>query len=412
VTVSDQYTEERELRPSSDRDGTRERASKIFALLFIFTVPYGYFGINLIRSNTNPLSMYLLPIFLFLIMAGISKVWNIELILGVFIGILCLSTLNSLFNPFNGLQAIIRIAGYCVGFSYFVIAIRGFHCDLDTEYWITIAYLPILLYGLFETFVVVTGIFTKFISLFRSSFVSLPAITPSRVSLVASEPSFIAFQIPLLLYVFHKRKRYVYLFAFLIIIVFTDSLNCYLTTVIFYISFITYKILTESISLKWNTIGIGSFSILFIYLNRIRLYRIIISIIQDPSSLERLYYIVSLIYMIREFPFGVGVGQYGAHALRIFRQYDIPITRPAVVSNLRSGTLDPWSFILGIVVEGGIIVIPVVILLFSKLFHISKINIYSFAAFVPSLFLLFQTYPPATPYIWILFGLICHENIS
>lgn len=383
-----------------------------FVVFFIFTIPYGYISLNLIHSNTNPLSLYLLPILFLLMAPKISKIYDIEMVLMAILAVLAMSTFHSLFQPFTGGQALVRLISYIIGFSYFFIIAREFCSDINIEHWITVAHYPLLLLGIFQVISLNTGLFTDLNTTLRLALVSVPSIVPSRVSLLASEPSFIAFQIPLLLYLFHKLRKPLPLIAIFLISIFTKSINVYLTVGIFYVALIAFRVKEHKISRRQFGVFLSAAGLFITYiLSTPGVYNRLTSITQDGSVLERFYYIFSKFPMLWEHPFGVGVGQYGVYVYNIFNEYNIPIVNPWILTDLRSGTLDPWSFVLGLVVEGGIFIVPFVTLFIYKLFRVSAQSSISFAAFMSSSFLLFQVYPPATPYIWIVLGLIWKSNI-
>jgi hypothetical protein len=380
-------------------------------IIFILTIPYGYFGFNLLSTDTNPLSMYLLPAVLILIALRISKIWDIELTMIIILSILSLSTLHTITGPFNGRQAIVRIAGYVVGFSYFILSARNFKSNLNVEYLIAIAHYPLLLIGAFQIITVLTGAFIDINTTIRTIFVSSPAIVlPLRISLLSSEPSFVAFQIPLLLYIYYRSEMWISLGTWIIILLFTRSINVYLTLFVFFTGMVLYHVIN---GINKKQIG-GALAVLCIltlfvfttpYLNS-RLD----SITQDVSVLIRFNYILSLFPMVIEYPLGIGVGQYGTYALEIFNKYNLSIMTSDVQSSLQSKTLDPWSLILGMIAEGGIIIIPFVTLFLTRLFQICKQTAIDSAVFLSSTYLIFQTYPPATPYVWIVLGLVWYEN--
>lgn len=397
---------------------TAEQTHNFFVCLFIIMMPYGYFALNPIRSDTNPMNMALIPVLLLLALPRIKWLSKAEIGLLWIIAVMGSTFVFGLAKPLNMSQAIIRLGSLLIGFSYFFLASRNFFSRIDVESLLIIAYIPVLVYGTFQIFVVQTGQFAEVDTMIRTLFVSDAEIRPDRLSWFVSEASFVAFQVPLLLYLFHHRKRRILLLLLLIQLLFTKSFNVYLATVAFYVFFLLFNVAKGDRKTISFFKKIVSYILLMAIGGALAYYYIqgspylmarLTNLPYDRSVLERAYYIQSTLYMIIDQPFGVGIGQYGMEVANIFDKYNIPIVNWWVIPSVNSGRLDPWSTILGMIAEGGLLVIVGVALFLVRVYRASELSPLTLATFFSGLLLLFQVYPPATPYIWLTFGLIWHN---
>lgn len=379
-------------------------------ILFLITVPYGYFGLNLIGSDTNPLSMYLLPIVL-LIILGITKgLFKVEMSYILVIGIFAVSVIVN-FPDLQYREAIIKLAGLTVGFGYFFLAARGFGLGTRAERYLISAYRPVLLVGVIQVLSLLTGDLFSLRRVIREVLVSNPSQIPYRISLLVSEPSFMAFQVPLLLYLYHKYKRWEEMTILFVILFFTKSVNVYLIVFVFYVSYFTYKLIVSDNKKYYLLLSVALAPITYYIMDLSGISNRILAIQSDYSARVRFGFALSVLFTFIEYPLGVGAGQYGSVAQEIILKYNVPFPARYPISTL-SSNVNPWSFIVGLLAEGGIFVIPALVYFSVKIFRMSLDNAAIFSSAVCSTFLLLQVHPPATPYIWIMLGLVVYNAQS
>ena len=128
----------------------------------------------------------------------------------------------------------------------------------------------------------------------------------------------------------------------------------------------------------------------------------------DPSTYIRLVNNKIALEIFLDYPlFGVGPGQYSTYfSHKYLKNYDtrnIPELKQSL--DFKTKIADPYSLILGLISELGILIFIWIFLSFAYLFFYSKRK-YLVGVF---LLILLWGYPFGKPYIWILFGYVFEE---
>ncbi len=136
----------------------------------------------------------------------------------------------------------------------------------------------------------------------------------------------------------------------------------------------------------------------------------------DVSLQIRLGYIYALLYSILDtWGAGLGIGQYGLFWKDIYVAYiDYAVFDKygEVAANLAgSSYMKPWSVVLGVGVDFGIIGL-LVFLLFLYLVWKACLTPHDKAIFVTSFILIMGAYPIVTPHIWLVFAFIVAKGYS
>ena len=347
--------------------------------------------------------------------------WILLLLIGFF------SAFLTLFYG-NFFQALNRLLGYLLIFMYLSGAIISLSLlgIKRIAFWISIGYLPVLLYAFLEIAAIFNSSFTLQAVLFIRSIIVVDFAWAHRVALLATEPSFISFQIILLATIIPFTKSKLLQFSdfilILISILFTLS-GTLLIIIIGYLICVFLYLLPEKMRLAFFfsvliLIVIGFFIISFFP----TFYQTIISWIQENnpqgSQLARMfnsmkiryYYILALIYAIWDsYGFGLGIGQYGFFWRNIFQRHiDIStydVTGEVAQALATESYMRPWSVIFGIGADLGLAGMTLLGLFFIQIYK-RITSIHFRGIFAASIFALVGAYPIVTPHVWLSLALI------
>lgn len=339
-------------------------------------------------------------------------------------------------TPFYGnfLQALNRLLGYGIIFAtlYSGLYARKIFSMQQIATWISLGYLPVLAYGTIEAIATQKISWAVQVVKLVRSWIVVDFDWASRISYFATEPSFVGFQLLLLIAIlpFLKSRvlRLTNIAILLIAVVFSKSGNilldvgAYLAFVVFfYLSFrlrvwllAIGAILTGSAGIWYafftpfqlNLDGIRNLSVA---LKMPRLYFMVV------SSMIRNAHIMNLVYaLIDTRGVGLGIGQYGQFWKEIFlRHMDPNVVDPSgeILLSMASPAYGrPWSVILGIGADLGILGMLLLFAFFYKVWR-SFQGPHSRSIFMAGLIALFGAYPIVTPHVWLAFALLAGAAI-
>ncbi|MBT7600298.1 MAG: hypothetical protein HN560_04410 [Anaerolineae bacterium] len=331
-----------------------------------------------------------------------------------------ISTLTTIF--YGGFwQACVRLLGYIIVFSFLYMAMYVIsHWGMG---WvariIVIGYIPAMLYGLIEALAVAGWMYAETIVYIIREYVVVVNGWAGRLSLFTTEPSFLAFQLLLLIFCLpFLRQRTLRLsacFLIMLIAVFSQSLTVVFTLALylglrFFMSGnIAYKALVLSVG-GLSGILVAKLPILYPIAYRLE------NISRDVSLQIRLSYVYNLFYSLFDtWGAGFGIGQYGLFWKDVYLQnidYS-SFDKFGEVANTLASTayMKPWSLILGIGVDLGIIGLFVFLIFLYKTWK-SCITSHDKAVFIVAIILLMGAYPIVTPHIWLIIGFIIAKKYA
>jgi hypothetical protein len=344
-----------------------------------------------------------------------------------------LGTLSALITPIYGnfFQALSRLLGYWIIFAmlycgYYAIQAFGIH---KTSWWISVGYIPVLVYAVIEALAVINFAPAVSFVLFIRRWLIVDFIWAHRLALFTTEPSFIAFQLLLLIAVMpFLSNKFLRVSSILLVgigIIFSKS-----GTVILILG--SYLIFLFIFSLKRAVffrlamvlcILVILFGIAYATLPGLRsnLQQLWVSAMKVDrlrgmyfSSLIRSSYSRNLIYaMLETRGLGLGIGQYGQFWKEIYLRhidyhgFDI---LGEVTNQLNSTSyMRPWSVILGIGSDLGIL--GMVVLGFFFYYSFKPVSSsHGRAILLAGIIAMLGAYPIVTPHVWLAIALItAHE---
>ena len=319
--------------------------------------------------------------------------------------LLLLTTFSLCWNIFFGdysfyqPEAVLRYLSYIIIFYFFLIGILFKQNEklISSKFYY------------FFIFIGVLQIYLKFnlplssiiINIFDNYLIYSFASVANHILFFEAEPSYVAFMIIFLMVFFERKNSFIWVFFSVL----TISVRTTVVSILYYI--------------KKNFYFFLSFFTLLIFIlspKIIESYRVssrIKSIITiqsnvDPSTYIRLVNNKIALEIILDYPlFGVGPGQYSTYfSHKYLKNYDtrnIPELKQSL--DFKTKIADPYSLILGLISELGILIFIWIFLSFAYLFFYSKRK-YLVGVF---LLILLWGYPFGKPYIWILFGYVFEE---
>ena len=353
--------------------------------------------------------------------------------LRVWVLLIGLGTFSALITPFYGnfFQALNRLLGYWIIFSmlycgYYAIQAFGIR---RTSWWICIGYIPVLIYAVIETLAIINFPPALSIVLFIRRWFIVDFTWAHRMALFATEPSFIAFQLLLLIAVLpflsNKLLRISTILLVGIGILFSKSG----TVVLILGSYLVFRII---FSLKRRVlirlmialfILVLLFGIVYATLPALRsdLQELSASAMKIDrlrgmyySSLIRGSYSRNLIYaLIETHGLGLGIGQYGQFWKEIYLRhidyhgFDI---LGEITHQLNSQDyMRPWSVILGFGSDLGIL--GMIILGFFFYFSFKPVfSPHGRAVILAGIIAMMGAYPIVTPHVWLAIAMMtAHE---
>ena len=348
--------------------------------------------------------------------------WIILILLGI---------ISAAFTPLYGnfFQALNRLLGYVIIFAtlYCGLYARKIFSMQQIATYISLGYLPVLAYGIIEA-IATRGIFWAYqIVEWVRSWLVVNFAWAYRTSYFTTEPSFVGFQLLLLIalmpFLQNRILRLTNMFVILIALIFSESGNIFLQ-VASYFAFLIFFCIKPPVRIWVFGIGVAIVSLVGVWftwitpfqfnhyaiyalsvsLNIPRLYSIAI------SSMIRTSHIRNLIYaMIETRGLGLGIGQYGHFWKEIYlRHFDPLLADPSgeISQTLASPEYGrPWSVIFGIGVDLGVVGLLVLLSFFYVIWR-SIQTPHSRAILFASIVALVGAYPIVTPHIWLALALI------
>ena len=371
-------------------------------LLFGATFFSHLHALSFIPQHNRPLLLLFFPIALiFCYRYKVRFNYNLLLSICTFFFIIIGSFLFNLFYGEFDLyfrEIVLRVLSYLVLFYFFFVG---------TIFWQNRK----LISDKFYTFFIVVGIVqiysilklpfsNLFIYFFDNHLIKSFASVSDRVLFFEAEPSYVAFLIIFLMVIFEHKNNFLWLFFSIL----TFSIRTTIISLMYYIKnhpFIYGFIIIASLSFFLSKTQL-SYSVYY------RTKALITFQTVDPSSYIRLVKNKIKIQMIKDNPiFGVGPGQYSTYYTgKYLIEYNTRGQKELESALLeKSKSEDPYSFILGLAAELGLIGLIAFTLAYYYLFKHSKRKY----LLLLILLILFWGYPFGKPYIWILLGYIYQE---
>jgi hypothetical protein len=388
--------------------------------LVFFGLAFGLIVVQALSSNGLNLMKWL----------SWPKSWDNWPMLRWWIALIGLGILSAAITPFYGLpiQALTRLVGYVgIFITLFIAAYSLPRYGIKTiARWILTGYIPVLIYAFVEVLAILkTNWASQFIFWFRSEFI-VPFSWDTRISLLATEPSFVGFQLLFLMllipYVTEKWLKYCGWVLIVICLLFSQSGTIFGLIAIYFVLWGLFSIGPRILSrLTWTITGLGTVTLLANWL--IPQVQIIISSLvgkyiftgrlfgMGVSFLIRSNYMLNLVYaLIETYGLGLGIGQYGLFWKDIYlrhidyRQFDVTgeVNRALTIPG---DYMKPWSVILGIGVDLGLAGMALLFAFFWQVFR-ALTEPRQRALFFACLFGLSGAYPIVTPHLWLALALM------
>ncbi len=389
--------------------GTTRPVSVIF-----FTLAFGLIILQVLATNGLNLRAWL----------HWPKLWDQWPILRWWVWLIGLGIVSAAITPFYGLpvQALIRLLGYFGIFTTLFMA--GYSLELygikSIARWTLLGYIPVLAYALVEVLATFNISWAyNFILWFRAQFIySFP--WGNRLSLMATEPSFVAFQILLIGFLLPYVTRWLRWVGWVLIVmclVFSESGTVIVLAAITLVLWGLFSLNRRTLSrLAAVTTGLGGVALLanavlpLVQQNALNLAEVVFSVDRMEKMMIsfqiRYHYILNLGYAILDTKgLGLGIGQYGYFWKEIYlrfidyRQFD-PTGEMAKALSSPGEYMKPWSVILGIGVDLGLIGLGLLTGFFWQIYRcLSEPR--QRALFFACLVALAGAYPIITPHVWL-----------
>lgn len=315
-----------------------------------------------------------------------------------------------------------RYIGYLVIFSCVycaMLSIRylGLQRIAELVYW---GYFPLFFLGVVEAMAMSGNVDAlTFIRIFHEWFITREWY--GRLCLSSSEPSFLSFHIVLLAwlypYVRNVWLRRFFLWAYLPLVVVFSRSGAVLVTILLLV--FLHALLHKRYLIKCSAIlglimlifgGLASLADVLPVSSRLA------NIENDTSFNIRLIHIRNIINTVKDHHWiGLGVGQYGVFWRDTFlrQHYDLSISNrfgelTGYLSNPNYHAR-PWSFVLGVLADFGIVGLLVFLLFLFRLWRTCEERSDKVAVLM-GFILICGAYPIVTPQIWVLYGLIAAKR--
>lgn len=359
--------------------------------------------------------------------AQILVPWLILILLGI---------LSAALTPFYGnfWQALNRLLGYLIIFATLYCGLYA-HRLLGmpaVARWISLGYLPVLLYAVIEAAATQNAAWALPIVQFVRSAIVVGHPWIQRISYFTTEPSFVGFQLILLITLLpslHSRFLQVTnLLILLIAAVFSQSLNLLLELGI-YLAFLLFFQLSFRVRLWLSAGGALTASLLGAWLRFFAPFQLNLAALEQlsaawniprlaliPKSFAiRAAHLLNLIYTLIDTRLvGLGIGQYGVFWKEIFLRHFDPMVVDETGEISRALVSEeygrPWSVIFGIGVDLGILGLALLLVFFYKVWR-SIHSPHSRGIFFASLFALLGAYPIVTPHVWLALALLAASGL-
>ena len=284
-----------------------------------------------------------------------------------------------------------------------------------------------LLYGVIEAVATRGAIWAvQIVTLFRTWLV-VDFPWGYRITFFATEPSFVGFQLVLLLAVLpFLRSRVLRLSNVLIIllaVIFTKSATVLIEIAVYiaFLVFFNFKVTTRILLCVIGGLLALFAGIWYKFFTQFRLSLDFLRGLANLFKIERIYlfgvsssirssYFRNLLYTLFDtHGLGLGIGQYGEFWKTIYlRHFNPQAIDPSgeIVRSLASPEYGrPWSVILGIGVDLGIIGILVLFGFFYQVWRFMH-KPHCRAIFIASIIALLGAYPIVTPHVWLALALL------
>lgn len=430
-------------------DRAVNQAIKLLVILGFITLPYTHFKWMPDLGTTRPVSAVFFALAFGLVFLQVllenglnlkawlhwPKTWDNWPMLRWWVGLIGLGILSAAITPLYGLpiQALTRLLGYFAIFITLFMAAYSLprYGIQSIARWILYGYLPIMVYAVIE----VAGILgqawaTQFVLWFRRELI-VPFNYGGRISLMATEPSFVGFQLLLLAfllpYVPQKWLRWCGWVLVIISLVFTQSGTILALAGVYLVLWWLFSRSRRFLrGLALGTTGLGSVALLANWLilavsqtiNRLVGALFSVDRLQNMtiSGQIRLNYVLNLVYAIWETKgLGLGIGQYGYFWKEIYlrhidyTQFD-PTGEMARALTTNGDYMKPWSVLLGIGVDLGIVGLVLLVGFLWDVYRVLSEPRHR-ALFFACLVALAGAYPIVTPHVWLALGLMAGIGI-
>jgi hypothetical protein len=361
---------------------------------------------------------------------GWTLAWEYWKALRWWVWLIGLGILSAAITPFYGLpvQALIRLLGYL---AIFVTLFMAFYSlpryGIQTiARWTAWGYLPVLAYAVVETLAILKLSWAiQFILWFRAEFL-FPFAWGNRLSLMATEPSFVGFQALLLAlllpFVPEKWLRWCGWVLIGLCVVLTASGTLFVMAGGYLGLWLLFSLRRRDLArLTGATTGLGLAALAANWLvPQVQLQ--IKNLLEQVFSIGRfsnmsisfqirLNYVLNLVYAILEtHGLGLGMGQYGYFWREIYlRHIDTSrFDRYGEVAKALTGTVEymkPWSVLLGVGVDLGVAGLVLLSGFFWQVYRLLARSRHR-ALFFACLAGLAGAYPIVTPHLWLALALM------
>ena len=361
--------------------------------------------LKFIPQHNRPLLLVLLPVFIFFIHKYKSR-FNFNLLLW-FCSFFIIAKLSFVWNYIFGdypifiSETLIRYFSYITIFYFVLIGIIFYqNKKLISDKF----YYFFMVVGIIQFYSILKLPFSSYIiNLFDNYLIDSFASPSNYILFFEAEPSYVAFLILFLMVFFEHKNSFIWVFFS----GFTISVRTTVVSILYFI---------RKHYIKFGTIFILLFLFIFPrFFNSYSVYSRINAIFTlqqlDPSTYVR--YVNNKIAgeIILDYAlFGVGPGQYSTYySHKYLPKYDTRNINELVGGlKMKTKTSDPYSFIMGLVSELGILIAIWIISTFYYFYFFTKRK-YLMSVI---LMILLWGYPFGKPYIWILFGYLFEESKS
>jgi len=340
-----------------------------------------------------------------------------------------LGVISTAITPFYGspLQALNRLLGYGIIFIFIYSALyslQSYGIEAIAQ-WVSIGYVPVLLYAVIEAIATQNVSWAYQVILHIRGWLIVPFNWVGRTALLATEPSFVSFQILLLITIFpflrNKFLRLTNLSLLLISVLFSKSGMVFVLLLVYLLFWALFSIGRKT--LLRSVAAIGAVAIVASVVIRLSLWArsMFINAIEALLSSQRMSdmlisatirvsYILNLIYVLVETRgLGVGIGQYGLFWKQIYLRYINYKSFDAYgeVSNALASTnyMRPYSVVFGMGSDLGIIGL---ILFFTFIYQVFRCcqTAHAKAIMIAGFIALLGAYPIVTPHVWLALALM------
>jgi len=354
--------------------------------------------------------------------AHILYPWLILILLGI---------ISAAITPFYGnfLQALNRLLGYGIIFATLycgLYARKIFGMQLVAK-WISLGYIVVLLYGIIETAAINKLDWALKIVQFVRAEIVVPFGWGNRITYFATEASFVGFHLILLIallpFVQSKILKTTNILIILIALVYSQSGNivmqvtAYLVFWLFFQLSFTLRVWLFASSTVLVILAVAWYA--FFTPIKYSLADIQLKLIEQEhfrlasminSYVIRIAHLLNLVYALAETRgLGLGIGQYGHFWKEIFlRHFDPLVVDPtgeiaAAIDGPAYGR--PWSVILGIGVDLGVLGLLILFNFFYRVWRLFQ-SPHSRGIFIASMIAMIGAYPIITPHVWLALALL------